>query len=161
MVNFLEVEKSLTENQILAFEQSVNFRLPKEYSEHLLKFNGGRCEPNVCYFYQRNWLGFRRLDATDVRYFFAIYDGEFDNLALKFEVYKIQVKRLQERILPFAGDSMGNLFCISCRGIDEGYIYFWDHEREVKHKSGNDDDDFRNLNIVAKSFNEFLLNLKS
>ena len=47
MVKFYQTEKKLTLKEINDVEKKLNFTFPEEYKQHLLKYNGGRCEPNA------------------------------------------------------------------------------------------------------------------
>jgi SMI1-KNR4 cell-wall len=123
---------------------------PKEYRDHLLTHNGGRC--TLKYFHFKGQL---KDSFSSIDWFLAICDGKHDNLLRYFYIFKIQRKRLPFRLIPIAHDPGGNLICISCDGVDNGFIYFWDHENEVDYQVA-DDSDFSNLYLIAKSFNEFL-----
>jgi len=125
-----------------------------EYKNHLLKHNGGQCSPNVFRFYENG-----KLTESCIDWFLAIYEGEYDNLKEYIKTYKIDKKRLPVHMLPIAHDPGGNLICISCDSLDEGYIYFWDHENEVDYNV-TDDKDYSNLYFIAKSFEEFITGLK-
>ncbi len=144
-----QTEAPITMSQIAEIENYVALVFPKEYKEHLLKFNGGQCQPNVFTFNENGSITNSYID-----WFLAIYDGEYDNLKKYIENYKINHQRLPSRILPIAHDPGGNLICISCDGEDMGSIYFWDHENEAGKEN------FTNLYLISKSFNDFINNLK-
>lgn len=154
MVNFTETEVLITMDEINDLEKYVGLTFPDQYKKHLLKYNGGRCSPNIFSFYQNG-----RKNESDVDWFLAIYDGKYDNLKEHIKTMKLEEKRMPSFMLPIAHDSGGNLICISCDTEDEGYIYFWDHENEVDYNT-SDDSDYSNLFFVAKSFNEFINGLK-
>lgn len=156
MLIFSETEENITLSQIEEIEQYVGLIFPQQYKEHLLKHNGGRCEPNVFEFITDTG----KLNSSCINWFLAIYDGNYDNLKGAIESYKIEEKRMPIHILPIADDPGGNAICISTSGADEGYIYFWDHEQEVDYTI-SDDSDYSNLFFIAKSFNEFLSSLKT
>jgi hypothetical protein len=154
MVLFSQTEVQLNKFQIEKIEQFVKLNFPIEYKEHLLKYNGGRCIPNVFNFIEK---GCKTNSCID--WFLAIYDGEIDNLKNYIKIYKLESKRLPYHILPIAHDPLGNLICISCCGLDMGSIYFWDHENEVNYDIASDDD-YSNLYLIARNFNEFIENLQ-
>lgn len=154
MVTFSQTESQLNLNQIEEIEKYVGLKFPEEYKKHLLKYNGGRCSPNVFWFNENGkWTN------SCIDWFLAIYDGEYDNLKKHIDMGKIEEKRMPSNILPIAHDPGGNLICISCSGEDRGYIYFWDHENEVDYNI-SDDTDYSNLYLIAKSFGEFIDGLK-
>jgi hypothetical protein len=111
---------------------------------HLLKYNGGQCEPNIFYFKERG-----KLTNSDIDWFLALYDGECDNLFNYLADYK---DKIPNHFIPVAHDSGGNLICLSCGKNDFGYVYFWDHEYD---KTGAN-----NYFIIAKSFNQFIESIK-
>ena len=150
MVKFLDVKPSVTLKEIEDIENYAGLIFPKEYREHLLKFNGGRCDPNVFGFVQD---GIKT--ESCVNWFLAAHEGKYDNLKDYIFTLKIDEKRMPTHILPIADDPGGNQICVSCGVKDYGYMYFWDHENEVDY-SISDDDDYSNLHLIAKSFNEFL-----
>jgi len=153
MVKFFNCERAVTYLQIKVIEEKIRLRLPDQYKDHLLKFNGGQCQPNV--------FTYRESDVVEesmIDWFLAIYDGEDDNFIEYYITYKVEQNRMPSYIIPIAHDPGGNLICISCREEDNGAIYFWDHENEVDY-SVSDDSDMSNLYFIAKSLSEFLDNL--
>lgn len=143
-MKFFDVEKKINKGSILKLETIFGYKIPEEYNIHLLKFNGGRCKPNIFYFKEND-----NLTSSDIDWFLALYDGEFDNIFDYIEIYK---DKIPSHFLPMAHDSGGNLICISCGIEDYGYIYFWNHEF---NELGNNE-----IWLIEKSFNEFLKNLK-
>jgi hypothetical protein len=152
-VKFYRVEKSTTLEQMAAVEKIVGLKFPEEYINHLMKFNGGRCKPNVFHFNERG-----KPESDVVEWFLAVYDGESYNLMKKIEWFKVEEKRIPSYMIPIANDPFGNLICLSCGEQDYGYIYFWDHELE----SGEidlDDSKFENLSYISDSLGSFLNSL--
>ena len=144
-------EKDLSLEQIEVLEKYIGLNIPQDYVKHLLQYNGGKPAPNIFRFYRNNG----EFDGSDLDWFLAIYNGEYDNLKTYIDIYKKNDKRLPSHIFPIAHDSGGNLICISCGVDDYGYIYFWDHENEVDY-SVSDDSDYSNLHLIAKSFKKFI-----
>lgn len=143
-MKFIETEKSINQDVIEKLEELFGYKLPKEYITHLLKYNGGRCEPNIFSFKENG-----KLSSSNVDWFLALYGGENDNM---FSYLKDFKDVLPKYFLPIAHDSGGNLICISCRDEDFGTIYFWNHEYNKLN--------INEVWIIASSFNEFLMNLK-
>ena len=154
MAIFSQTESQLSSTQIREVEKIVDLNFPEEYKEHLLRYNGGQCTPNVFRFNENG-----KLTDSSIDWFLAIYDGEYDNLKMYIQTYKLDEKRLPLHILPIAHDPGGNLICISCSGADKGFIYFWNHEKEVDYSNSNDRD-YSNLYLVSQNLNEFLDELK-
>lgn len=154
MVEFSETEVSLNISQIEELEKFIGLSFPSQYKEHLLRFNGGKCSPNVFSFIENG-----KTTDSCIDWFLAIYDGEYDNLRKEIEMVKIEEKRMPRQMLPIAHDPGGNLICISCGNDDYGMIYFWNHEKEVDYEMANDSD-YSNLYLIAKNFDEFMEQLK-
>ncbi|MFV0505587.1 MAG: SMI1/KNR4 family protein [Bacteroidales bacterium] len=151
MANFSEIELQLTEFQIQELENKLNFEFSSEYKKHLLKINGGRCNPNIFSFEENG-----SITESSVDWFLALYEGEFDNLEDYFNIYKIDEKRMPDSFFPIAHDPGGNLICMD---TTDSKIYFWNHECEVNY-SQSDDNDRSNLYLIADNLNDFILGLK-
>jgi hypothetical protein len=154
MIVFTEMSPPINLLQIEEIEIMLGFSLPYIYKNHLLQYNGGRCSPNVFSFQERN-----RLTNSCIHYFLAINGLQYNDMKKEIEFYKIEDKHLPTHIVPIAYDPGGNLVCISCGVADMGYIYFWDHEREVNYLI-SDDNDYSNIYLIAKNFDEFLNGLR-
>ena len=152
MIEFLETEHQMGETEIRALEARIDFNLPKEYQRHLLKHNGGRCEPNVFSFVENG-----KKTSSAVDWFLAVYNGEFDNFEDYFNIYKIDEKRMPTNFFAIAHDSGGNLICMN---TEDNGIYFWDHEREFESYTQSNDDDKSNLYFIAKDLDTFFSELK-
>ncbi|MDR1451398.1 MAG: SMI1/KNR4 family protein [Helicobacteraceae bacterium] len=144
MVEFIKTEAKITENKIVELETKLGYSFPEEYRTHLLKYNGGKCKPNVFSFIENN-----KETKSSIDWFLAIYEGKYDNLKLYMDMYIFEEKRLPDYFIPIAHDSGGNLVCISCSENENGFVYFWDHENE-----GNN-----NVYLISESFNTFIKNL--
>jgi hypothetical protein len=150
MAIFSRTESKLLPNQIKEIENLIKLDFPDDYKKHLLIYNGGKCSPEKFTFKEKE-----KKTSSSVDWFLAIYQGEYDNLQNYIQIYKKDEKRLPTHIVPIAHDAGGNLICISCGKQDYGYVYFWDHENEVDY-SCNDDSNYSNLYLIAKSFTEFI-----
>jgi cell wall assembly regulator SMI1 len=146
MVEFYKTEVVIGEREIIEIENLLGYSLPEEYRIHLLKYNGGKCKPNVFSFIENN-----KISKSNIDWFLAIYDGKYDNLRLYIDMYIIEQKRLPDYFIPIAHDPGGNLICISCLTSNFGFIYFWDHEKEEEE----------NAYLISDSFNHFLENLSN
>lgn len=154
MITFTDTETKIDSQRIEEIERWIGLTFPKEYKNHLLKYNGGYCNPNVFGFIENG-----EPTESTVDWFLAIYDGDSDSLKRYIKTYKLDDKRLPSHIVPIAHDPGGNLICISCGSEDYGYIYFWNHEKEVDYFFSNDSD-YSNLYLISKTFDLFLNSLK-
>lgn len=149
MVTFSNTESHINLKQIEELEDLVKLNFPEDYKKHLLNFNGGQCTPNIFKFTENG-----KITESNIDWFLAIYEGEYDNLRNYIEIYKIESKRLPMHILPIAHDPGGNLICISCGDKDFGSVYFWDHEKETHLDSNNDGN--LSLYFISENFNKFI-----
>jgi hypothetical protein len=151
----------MTDNARLSqFEAQHGFRFPSDYRDFLLKHNGGMPVNNRFiskYFGPQNTFVVRRI--------LPLADKEkvgFENLESVLTTLTVEQRRIPAGMVPIASDGFGNLFLIAVSHADTGKIFFWDHEREADP----DDDEVlahppRNLSLVADTFTEFLVSLKS
>ena len=144
-MNFIETSKALDEADIFNVEKVLGFELPSEFKEHYLEYNGGYPESD-----RSNW---KDGSTTTINTFASIkYDG-FSHLEKVYKNLAIEELYLPEKILPFATDDGGNLFCISAREKDYGCIYYCNNDHyNVNHKE-------ECLTLVDKSFKGFIANL--
>ena len=105
---FENTEKNITEKDLIFFQDKYKFKLSNEYKNHLLKYNGGRCSPNIIDLTKDGKV----FDSTDIDWFLAIYEGEYDSLEEYFINFSINNESFPNSWLPIAHDSGGNLFCL-------------------------------------------------
>jgi hypothetical protein len=134
----------LPEVELNDFELANNIKLPKDYRDFLLQFNGGSPHPNKS-----------QPPSTHVTYIFGMHNGDYH--ASLYKHVEMFERRLPFSTFPIASDSFGNLFIMSLHSDGYGHIYFWDHEGEPAHQDGLYVD---NCYFVAYSFSEFINNLK-
>jgi hypothetical protein len=133
-------------------ERKLGVALPEQYRRFLLRHNGGSPVP----------AGFRIKNEgapyadSEVDAFLAVHEGKIASFEDFFDTYKVEEKRMPDRLVPIAYDPFGNVVCISVEGPDRGAVYFWDHEHEP---DGPESDD-SNVHPVADSFDEFLSSLR-
>ena len=152
MVEFYDTEEKITLKDIEKLEKELKFIFPESYKNHLLRYNGGRCEPNVFQFIENG-----KITHSDLNWFLGVHNEKYYQLKDDFIDFKIEQYRMPYSIFPIANDSGGNQICMDA---EDEKIYFWDHENEVDY-SIYDDAVRTNLHFVANSLKEFLNNLKS
>lgn len=149
MTKIKSSRKKVSAARLSEVEKTLGIELPKEYQQFLLKHNGGSPSPN----------GFK---YSIVKWFLAIYSpgmkdvgSRDDNFVENFEIYKGDEPRIPKELVPIAIDTGGNLVGIAVSGKNLGKIYFWDHDGEGL----TDKPTYRNVSLLANSFNEFLKKL--
>ncbi|UUC46482.1 ankyrin repeat domain-containing protein [Flavobacterium cerinum] len=123
--------KDIIEEDLLDLEKNIHFELPKEYKDFLLKYNGGRPNPNV----------FRTKKGeyeTDIQFFFGITTGIYDILD-NFH----RLDDLDGKYIGIAIDSGGSLILMN---LDSSEIYYYDT-------------DIAELFLISESFEAFLKGL--
>lgn len=134
----------LSEIELKDFEKANNIKLPDDYREFLLEFNGGIPSPN------RNGN-----PDTIVTYILGMHNGNYyASLYKHIDMFK---NRLPVSTFSIATDAFGNLFILSLHPENHGNIYFWDHEGEPEYQDGHYID---NCYFVAYSFSAFINNLR-
>ena len=143
-----DAKSPITTEDLDALEGRLGIKIPLQYRQWLLKYNGGRPIPS----------GFRfkreagpYTDST-IAWFFAVYDGKFENFETKYRFWKITTKRVPGDLVPIARDPFGNLICLSFSGDDQGRVYFWNHEEEGEEGPAT----YENCHLIADSFQEFI-----
>ena len=150
MVEFYSTENKITIDQIRSLETKYGLSFPDEYVNHLMKYNGGKCKPNLFEFDEKG-----KVSQSRINRFFAIYDGEYNNLEDYIIMYKVDKIRIPQDFIPIAGDPGGNLICISKLN---GCIYFWDHEKEMIDYQ--EELEFDNVYLISKNLPAFFYSLK-
>lgn len=116
------------------FEKEFSIKIPEDYRDYLLHFNGMKQINTIC--------PLDDAEKTTIHHMYGLYNDESFRL------------RVERNMLIFADDSFGNEFAMSIvRGGDYGYIYFIDTELiDTKFNS-------ESVIFISKSFNEFILSL--
>jgi hypothetical protein len=139
----LDVGPPLTDARVATFERQLGIGLPKSYRSFLLRYNGGRPEPEFFPIH-----GYERDASGGVHYFFGLDDPiESSNIDWNYRMY---LGRMPSELLPIAGDGSGNIICLSLTGANQEAVYFWDHDREYSPPG------YDNVYFVAESFTKFL-----
>ncbi len=143
MVKMTDSLGPISEKDIVELESIYKIQLPINYRNFLIKYNGGRPEPD-CFNFKDGTSG------SDINMFFGLCKDYNYNLTAQIEIFK---DRIPYSLFSIAEDSGGNIICIGIKGEYLGKIYFWDHELEA---DVGEVPDFSNITLIADSFQEFL-----
>ena len=154
MAKFSNSASPISAADLEKIQQYAGLDFPGEYKDFLLKYNGGDCYPSD-YEYVEDGV----LAEGIVDWFLPISASVEQNLQAYIDLYKLQEKRIPDRMLPIAFDPGDNLICLSCAGEDCGAVFFWDHEREINY-STNPDQVQTNMFFIQPSLTAFLSSLK-
>ena len=153
MAVFVDTSSPATVAELDELERYAQLPFPDAYRQHLLRYNGGRCEPNGFHFVEHG-----QPTSSLVDWFLPTRKERWGSLRDYIETFKVDEKRLPDALLPIAHDPGGNLICLSCAGNDAGHVYFWDHETEVDY-TAEADSVRTNLYRIADSLPQFLASL--
>ena len=144
MIQIRPSNKKLNQRNLIDFEELIRYKLPKEYIEFLMKYNGGYPENNIIEL--RN----DEIQSIAITDFFGIGVEKINDLKGEFEVYK---DRIPKGYIPIGRTEGGNIVCLSGQN---GSLFFWDHEMEFL----NEDIGNKNLLPIANNFVDFLNMIK-
>jgi hypothetical protein len=141
MTNLYSENPKISLENIKQFEQEYDITLPKQYTEFLLKYNGGY--PKEAHF--------------------KISDNEGESLINKFygignmksnlgDVFEILEGEIPENFVSIANDPGGNEILLGVNGEHYEKIYFWIHDIETG-------DEMENMLLLADSLAEFFNSL--
>lgn len=137
-----EQGKEISKKDIREFEDLIKYKLPNDYKNFLLKYNGGRPEPFIFKVEKfeggensiHTFLGFNR-------------ETESDNLLWSYNALK---DRLPDTLLSIGYSDTDDQICLDLSEKNFGKIYLWDYAGEC----GKDCLD--NVYYIAPSFGELL-----
>lgn len=137
----------INEQELQEYEATLGVRLPNDYRDFLLEFNGGVPE-NDCFLLP----GEVSYADSSVRTFFGLTPDFENSLAYYFKIY-VMANRIHGDMLPIAKDYGGNVVVLAIKGPRVGEILFWNHELEGIEQEPSL---VEHLIPVASSFADFL-----
>ena len=135
----------INEETIKVIESFIQAKLPQEYRDFLLKYNGG--VPNKGVFNLNNIL-------SGLSFFYII--NSLNNYSDFVGAYHLYKDRIPKGFIVVASDVGGNKILIGLDGENRNKIYFWDHENEVEE---DEEPYYDNMTLIADGFNLFLNSL--
>lgn len=141
MTKMISENPKISLQDIKQFEQEYDVKLPKQYVDFLLKYNGGYPQEST----------FKISDVEGesiVNKFYGIGDMK-GNLGKVFEVLEGEIP---DGFVSIANDSGGNEILLGVNKKYQGKVYFWIHDLEPEYEMGN-------MFILAENFVEFFNNL--
>jgi hypothetical protein len=134
-----------TEPAVVSLEAELGFRLPDDYREFLLQYNGGQPEATVFRWGSGSYMG------SSVRYFYSVTEDFTFSLAYHYKIYAL-AGRIPKWTLPISPDAGGNLILLALGEAHPGKVFFWDHDIEglVADPASPE-----HLTLLADSFSEF------
>jgi len=144
-MEFIDSQKSISEEDLLSVEEKIGFELPSEYKSFLLKHNGG--SPAL------DGVRHNNEHFDYVGYFYAVRDEMYhDDLVRQIKEHEGMVPA---NYLPIGESPGGDVFCISLKGESKGAVFHWDHE-----EANYDGEPWEyNMTKLSPSLNQFLKDL--
>jgi hypothetical protein len=143
-IEVIECERPTNLEEIAKFESLINAKLPEDYKQFLLKYNGGHPV----------YDGYRlvkpineKTNEAGIDWFYALYDGDVCNISKQF--YRSR-EELPEEVIPIGSDSGGKV-CLGIAGEYYGQVYYW-----TTNWSFWKEEDLNYLFLIANSFTEFV-----
>ncbi|WP_028391112.1 SMI1/KNR4 family protein [Bacillus cihuensis] len=137
--------KKLNNKELAELEDVIGYKLPQDYIDFLMEYNGGDHENNIIELPNGEIL------SISISDFFGIGIEKINDLKENFKVFK---ERIPKGYIPIARTEGGNLVCLDG---DNGHLFLWDHENECQ----NDYIENKNLLPIANHFEDFLKMIKS
>jgi len=140
MVTITKRGPKISESDIAKLEELIGAALPEPYRRFLLEYNGGKPTPNTV-----DVEGLKG-SPTDVKVLYGI-DRPIAAHCIGWNLTTL-AERLEDGLIPIAGDSLGSVFCLSVRKHDRGAVLFCDlqavyadfeHDPEFYHMAPNFD----------------------
>lgn len=136
------------------FEKKIRFNLPDDYTEFLLKKNGGHFDAAASFPLN---VGHGRTVDEGIETFYGINaKPEFD-LSDRFDTYHVNQRRMPDYLIAIGRDQGGNQICMLLNNQMFGSIVFWDHEKEVDFDEPEEArEPLKNCLLIAKTFSAYL-----
>jgi cell wall assembly regulator SMI1 len=113
---------------------------PSDYVECACKWHGGH--PNLLCI---DFPGRKEAVVSHLLSLAEENEGGGGDMSL-LQMYETLSDQLPDRVIPFAADPFGNMYCFDFRSGNEPQCVFWNHERS----------DDSSISLVCGSFSEFL-----
>ncbi len=108
--------QALSQSDVQNLEKKLGVTLPDDYRNFLLTYNGGSPRPEG--------IDIQGYGDSDVQVFFGI-GRAIESSCIGWNLETLG-DRLPEGLVPVASDSGGNVFCISLRKQDYGFVLYAD-----------------------------------
>lgn len=150
----VESEPQITNSDIENAEVTLKLKLPKEYKSFLLKHNGGHPIKDmypiieVFDFHRYGW-GTSSVYDCGISWFYAIYDGEYNNF---IKENRCKENPMQDDFVIIGCNSGGDEICIGIKENNFGKVYYWGHDWEISEES-------LSFVLIANNFTDFINSL--
>ncbi|MBK9260026.1 MAG: SMI1/KNR4 family protein [Polyangiaceae bacterium] len=117
MIQIKETNPPLVQKRLVALEARMGATIPEPYRAFLMTHNGGRPKPDLVD------IDDAPFEGADIQVFFGIgTTHETSEISWRLEAYR---GCLENKLLPIACDSYGNIFTIPLTGEQRGSVYYF------------------------------------
>lgn len=129
-------------NEMHKIEKENGYHISSDYKSFINEYGECWIEDNV-YTYLREKPVWLVGESVPVELFYGLEQNDYDIR----EAIKTYNEQLPEQIIPIADADGGDLICLDVSEINQGKIYFWDHELRDREQD---------LFLIADTFTEFI-----
>ncbi|MFP3812687.1 SMI1/KNR4 family protein [Bacillus pumilus] len=123
-------------------EEENGYHISSDYKSFINKYGECWIEDNVYTSLREKPVWFVG-ESVPVELFYGLEQNDYDIR----EAIKTYKEQLSEQIIPIADADDGDLICLDVSEINQGKIYFWDHELRDRDQD---------LFLIADTFTEFI-----
>lgn len=113
---------SLDPKLLSEFEEEFNVKLPEQYREFMIKYNGGRVDPNI---FDLDVID----DATVLN---ELYELKTEKGLDLYSVNDLHEDYFSDEFIAIGDDPGGSDICIGVKGDVRGKVYFFDRESDYE-----------------------------
>ncbi|MBU8573803.1 SMI1/KNR4 family protein [Bacillus pumilus] len=129
-------------NEMNKIEEENGYHISPDYKSFINECGECWIEENV-YTYLKEKPVWLVGESVPVELFYGLEQNDYDIR----EAIKTYKEQLPEQIIPIADAEGGDLICLDVSEINQGKIYFWDHELRDREQD---------LFLIADTFTEFI-----
>ena len=145
----IDSRKPININDIKKLELFVAAKLPRDYVDFLMMYNGGH---PIRSSYDTLEPIRQQLYEAEISKFYALCKEEDLSIIYNFSL-SMQNHDIPPDLLPIGYGSGGDEICLCIRGPNYGKVYFWDvHDQS----QGGEEPSYKNVYLIANSFTEFI-----
>lgn len=150
-MEILDSYPKISKSEIEHLNTRLNIKLPDDYSDFLLKHNGG--QPKLNHF--KNSISGKLFDFDVVTLYGIGPKGQTGKDILT--MFVLLCESIPGELLPIGSDGGGNEICLGIKSEFYNKVYIWWEDYQVDE---GETPTFDNVELIASSFSEFLGQLK-
>lgn len=140
---------SLDPKLLSEFEDEFNVKLPEQYREFMIKYNGGYVDPNIFKFDDEG-------GSTVLNELYPLKSEEDVDL---YYINDLHEDYFSDGFITIGDDPGGSDICLGVKGDVRGKVYFFDRESDYEEYDENGEEiliDEKIMNLLSDTFYSFL-----